>query len=86
MTSLSILASHDELVRCTNVLVNGSCEEGKFTTPFSLDACSARIVELGSQFFITYVSPYRFLFVLRYRLRRPVDNIVRPLFFIDGFF
>ncbi|XP_046740490.1 rac GTPase-activating protein 1-like [Diprion similis] len=26
-TSLSILASHDELVRCTNVLVNGSCEE-----------------------------------------------------------
>ncbi|XP_011497551.1 PREDICTED: rac GTPase-activating protein 1 [Ceratosolen solmsi marchali] len=28
-TSLSILASHDELVRCTNVLVNGSCE-GEF--------------------------------------------------------
>ncbi|CAG5073322.1 Similar to Racgap1: Rac GTPase-activating protein 1 (Mus musculus) [Cotesia congregata] len=27
MSSLSILASHDELVRCTNVLVNGSCEE-----------------------------------------------------------
>ncbi|XP_012252065.2 rac GTPase-activating protein 1-like [Athalia rosae] len=26
-TSLSILATHDELVRCTNVLVNGSCEE-----------------------------------------------------------
>ncbi|XP_008546525.1 rac GTPase-activating protein 1 [Microplitis demolitor] len=27
MTSLSIIATHDELVRCTNVLVNGSCEE-----------------------------------------------------------
>ncbi|XP_012282678.1 rac GTPase-activating protein 1 [Orussus abietinus] len=25
--SLSVLATHDELVRCTNVLVNGSCEE-----------------------------------------------------------
>ncbi|XP_058807772.1 rac GTPase-activating protein 1 [Phymastichus coffea] len=29
MTTLSLLASHDELVRCTNVLVNGSCE-GEF--------------------------------------------------------
>ncbi|KAJ8683104.1 hypothetical protein QAD02_018896 [Eretmocerus hayati] len=28
-TSLSLLASYDELVRCTNVLVNGSCE-GEF--------------------------------------------------------
>ncbi|XP_071628475.1 rac GTPase-activating protein 1 [Temnothorax longispinosus] len=27
MTSLSLLATYDELVRCTNVLVNGSCEE-----------------------------------------------------------
>lgn len=27
-SSLSVLATHDELVRCTNVLVNGSCEEG----------------------------------------------------------
>lgn len=27
-TSLSLMATHDELVRCTNVLVNGSCEEG----------------------------------------------------------
>ncbi|XP_063974743.1 rac GTPase-activating protein 1-like [Diachasmimorpha longicaudata] len=26
-TSLSIMATHDELVRCTNVLVNGACEE-----------------------------------------------------------
>lgn len=25
--SLSLLASHDEVVRCTNVLVNGACEE-----------------------------------------------------------
>ncbi|XP_014211402.1 rac GTPase-activating protein 1-like isoform X2 [Copidosoma floridanum] len=28
-TSLSLLASYDELVRCTNVLINGSCE-GEF--------------------------------------------------------
>lgn len=27
MTSLSLLATYDELVRCTNVLVNGACEE-----------------------------------------------------------
>lgn len=27
-TSLSLLASHDEVVRCTDVLVNGACEEG----------------------------------------------------------
>ncbi|XP_031836061.1 rac GTPase activating protein tumbleweed [Nomia melanderi] len=26
-TSLSLLASHDEVVRCTDVLVNGACEE-----------------------------------------------------------
>ncbi|XP_033333684.1 rac GTPase activating protein tumbleweed [Megalopta genalis] len=26
-SSLSLLASHDEVVRCTNVLVNGACEE-----------------------------------------------------------
>ncbi|KMQ87610.1 rac gtpase-activating protein 1-like protein [Lasius niger] len=27
MTSLSLLATYDELVRCSNVLINGSCEE-----------------------------------------------------------
>ncbi|EZA51336.1 hypothetical protein DMN91_002072 [Ooceraea biroi] len=27
MTTLSLLATYDELVRCTNVLINGSCEE-----------------------------------------------------------
>ncbi|XP_011697222.1 PREDICTED: rac GTPase-activating protein 1-like isoform X1 [Wasmannia auropunctata] len=27
MTSLSLLATYDELVRCTNVLLNGACEE-----------------------------------------------------------
>ncbi|XP_076679620.1 rac GTPase activating protein tumbleweed [Andrena cerasifolii] len=27
MTTLSLLASHDEVVRCTDVLVNGACEE-----------------------------------------------------------
>ncbi|XP_043269603.1 rac GTPase-activating protein 1-like [Venturia canescens] len=27
MSTLSVLATHDELVRCTNVLVHGSCEE-----------------------------------------------------------
>ncbi|XP_076167684.1 rac GTPase activating protein tumbleweed [Ptiloglossa arizonensis] len=26
-TSLSLLASHDEVVRCSNVLINGACEE-----------------------------------------------------------
>ncbi|KAG7211007.1 hypothetical protein KM043_016375 [Ampulex compressa] len=26
-TSLSLLASHDEIVRCTNVLLNGACDE-----------------------------------------------------------
>ncbi|XP_078053130.1 rac GTPase activating protein tumbleweed [Augochlora pura] len=26
-SSLSLLASHDEVVRCTNVLINGACEE-----------------------------------------------------------
>ncbi|KAL6264775.1 hypothetical protein P5V15_004873 [Pogonomyrmex californicus] len=27
MTSLSLLATYDEMVRCTNVLINGSCEK-----------------------------------------------------------
>lgn len=34
-TSLSLLASHDEVVRCADVLINGACEEGSYSTCFS---------------------------------------------------